>query len=189
MPRNREILHGLTPRGAIFHIPLSQSKAAVTAFQSSILIGTCVATRNADLSQFGGRAAKEQGMTELIKKMEWKDFFCRISRDFLDWETSIEVMSENAGARILSEGLPFNGMTFDEKHGLDQMEVAIGIGTDHHHTHNISDPRKVAFEPSGRGSGGTLDIEDASGTTTLINFIQPMPVTVEYVKSEILTIV
>ena len=126
-------------------------------------------------------------MTEFINKIEWKDFFDRISRDFLDWETSVQVMSDNSGAQVLSAGLPFNGMTFDEKHGRNKMELAIGMGTEQHQTHNIDDPQKVAFEPSGRGPGGTLDIEDGEGTKTLINFIQPMPLLVEYVKSEILT--
>lgn len=127
-------------------------------------------------------------MTQVIQKTEWKDFFDRISHTYLEWETSVQVMSDDTGAQILSEGLPFNGMTFDESHGHNDMEVAIGMGTENHQTHNISDPRKVAFEPSGHGAGGTLDIEDASGTKTLINFIQPMPVLVEYVKSEILTV-
>ena len=125
-------------------------------------------------------------MTQVIGEVEWKIFFDRISHDFLDWETSVHVMNVETGAQILSEGLPFNGMTFDESHGHNQMEVAVGMGTECHHTHNISDPRKVAFEPSGRGPGGTLGIEDASGTKTLINFIQPMPMLVEYVRSEIL---
>ncbi len=126
-------------------------------------------------------------MTQQIMKIEWKDFFDRISRDFLDWETSVQVMSENTGAQYLSEGLPFNGMTFDDRHGASRMEFAIGMGSAHHLTHNISDPQKVAFQPSGRGPGGTLDIEDGTGTKTLINFIQPMPLLIEYVKSEILS--
>lgn len=126
-------------------------------------------------------------MTELIKKTEWTEFFERISRDFLDWETSVQVMSDDTGAQVMSAGLPFNGMTFDEKHGRNRMELAIGMGTEQHQNHNIDDLQKVAFEPSGRGPGGTLDIEDGAGTKTLINFIQPMPLMVEYVKSEILT--
>ena len=127
-------------------------------------------------------------MTQEIQKKEWKDFFDKISHTFLDWETSVQVMSDDSGAQMLSEGLPFNGLTYDESHGHHVMEVAIGVGTEYHQTHNINDPQKVAFEPSGRGSAGTLDIEDATGTKTLINFIQPMPVLVEYVKSEILTV-
>lgn len=127
-------------------------------------------------------------MTQLIKKIDWKEFFERISHDFLDWETSIQIMSDETGAQVLSQGLSFNGMTFDQKHGLNKMEFAIGMGTQYHQTHNIADPQKVAFEPHGPGPGGTLDIEDAAGTKTLINFIQPMPMLVEYVKSELLSI-
>ncbi len=127
-------------------------------------------------------------MTQKIEKAEWSEFFDRISQDFLDWETTVQVMSDATGAQTLSNGLPFNGLTYDEKHGHNTMELNVGFGTDNHQTHNIRDARSVAFEPSGRGPGGTLDIEDMSGTKTLVNFLNPMPVLVEYVKSEILTL-
>jgi hypothetical protein len=125
-------------------------------------------------------------MTTVIRELEWKEFFDRISRDFLDWETSVAVTRDGAVSTLLYQGLPFNGMTFDNRHGHENMEVAIGVGSDRSQTHSIRDPRKIAFESS--GTGGTLGIEDASGATTRIDFIQPMPVLVEYVKSEILTI-
>jgi len=127
-------------------------------------------------------------MTQEIRKAEWKEFFDRISQDFLDWETSVQVLNDETGAQMLSERLPFNGMTYDDKHGHNVMELNVGFGTKNHHTHNINEPRAVAFEPNGRGPGGTLDIEDGSGTKTLVSFLNPMPVLVEYVKSEILTI-
>jgi len=125
-------------------------------------------------------------MTQVIQKAQWKDFFDRISRDFLDWETSVQVMNDEAGVQTLSAGLPFSGLTFDEKHGHNVMELTMGFSNDNHQSHNITDPMTVAFEPSGHGPGGTIDIEDGSGTKTLINFLNPMPVLVEYVKNEVL---
>ncbi|MBP6002238.1 MAG: DUF5335 family protein [Pyrinomonadaceae bacterium] len=127
-------------------------------------------------------------MTQKIQKADWADFFNRISQDFLDWETSVQVLGHDSGAQMLSEGLPFNGMTYDNKHGHNSMELNVGFGTDNHQTHNIDEPQEVAFEPNGRGPGGTLDIEDRSGNKTLVSFLHPMPMLVEYVKSEILTI-
>jgi Family of unknown function (DUF5335) len=133
---------------------------------------------------------KGQGevMTQEIGKTEWKDYFDRISKTFLDWETYVQVISDDTGSQMLSEGLPFNGATYDTGHGRDIMALSIGAGTQNHQTHNIKDPNKVAFEPSGHGPGGTLDIEDASGTKTLINFIRPMPGLAKYARNEVLKV-
>ena len=125
-------------------------------------------------------------MTQEIRKGDWQEFFDRLSRDFLDWETSVQVMNDESGVQMLSEGLPFSGLTLEEKHGHNVMELRMGFNNYNHLSHNISDPTIVAFEP--RDSGGMLDIEDESGTKTLINFMNPMPVLVEYVKSAVLTL-
>jgi hypothetical protein len=124
-------------------------------------------------------------MTEKIRQADWKEFFDRISQDFLDWEISVQILSQNSGAQMLSEGLPFNGLTYENRHGHGVMELNVGSGSRNHQTHNIYEPRSVAFES--HGPGGTLDIEDDSGTKTLVNFLHPMPFLVEYVKSELLT--
>ena len=93
--------------------------------------------------------------------------------------------SRSSAVKMTAQGLPFNGLTFDEKGGKATIELSIGSGTDNHQTHNIIEPIRVAFEPNGRGPAGTLDIEDISGTKTLINFIQPMPVLMRYASAEI----
>ena len=49
-------------------------------------------------------------------------------------------------------------------------------------------PIRVAFEPIRHGPAGTLDIEDMSGTKTLINFVQPMPVFMTYASAEIVAV-
>ena len=125
-------------------------------------------------------------MTEKIQQADWEEFFHRISQDFLDWEVSVQILDQRFGAQMLSEGLPFNGLTYDNKHGHDVMELNVGAGWKSHQTHNIYSPRTVAFEAN--GPGGTLDIEDVSGTKTLVNFLHPMPFLVEDVKSELLTL-
>jgi hypothetical protein len=127
-------------------------------------------------------------MTNEIKKIEWKDFFDRVSRELVDWETSVQILNADTGAQVLSSGLPFNGITFDDKHENGTIEFSIGNGTENHQTHNIPDPLKVAFEPSSVGLGGTLDIEDASGTKTLISFLRSMPMFVQYVAGEMISV-
>ena len=123
-------------------------------------------------------------MTSEIQRFEWKLFFDKLSRDATDWETSVQVINDRDGAQMMSEGLPFNGVTFDDKGVKAVIEVLIGSGTSNHQTHNISEPVRVAFESTGKGPSGTLEIEDAAGTKTLVMLVRPMPVLAVYNSSE-----
>ena len=123
-------------------------------------------------------------MTKEVEISDWKSFFNEINHDFLEWETVIQIINDEAGVQVLSKGLPLNGFNVDEKRPGGKIELSIGNTSSNHHSHNIFDPLKVAFEPSMDGTAGTLDIEDASGTKTLITFIKPMPVLIEYSSSE-----
>ncbi len=123
-------------------------------------------------------------MTSEIQRFEWRLFFDKLSRDAMDWETSVQVINDLEGAQMMSEGLPFNGVTYDEKGPQPVIELLIGSGTSNHQTHNITEPVRVAFESTGKGPSGTLDIEDASGTKTLVTLMRPMPVLAVYKNSE-----
>lgn len=127
-------------------------------------------------------------MTQVIHKHEWKRFFDIISRERFGWETAVQVLDDDAGAQIMSEGLAFTGMTF-EVHGDNAvLELLIGRDAGNHQTHNIFDPKRVAYELNQTGPGGTLDIEDASGTKTLINFYLPKPTMLEFKRSEMVAV-
>ena len=120
-------------------------------------------------------------MTNEIPKQEWKQFFDELSREKLDWQTKIEVMNDETGAQILTEGLPLGGLTFEDEDGQETIEVIVGSGTENHQTHNILEPQKVYFRRADDRQVGTVEIEDAGGTKTLVHIIQPMPVLVHYV--------
>ena len=123
-------------------------------------------------------------MTNEIPKKDWKQFFDDLSREKLDWQTKIEVMNNETGAQILAEGLALGGLTFENEEGQERIEVMVGSGTENHQTHNIFEPEKVYFRRADDRQIGTVEIEDASGTKTLVHIIQPMPVLVEYVETE-----
>lgn len=128
-------------------------------------------------------------MTRVIQRFEWKLFFDKLSRDANDWETSVQVINYVEGAQMMSEGLPFNGVTFDDKGAKPVIELLIGSETSNHQTHNITDPVRVAFESTGKGPSGTLDIEDASGTKTLVSLVRPTPALAVYSGSEMVAFV
>lgn len=112
-------------------------------------------------------------MTNEIHINQWKQFFDEESRDKLDWLTKVEVLSPESGAQILSEGLPLGGLTFEDKDKSPQIEIVVGKNTAHHQTHNILAPTKVYFRRAAENSGGTIEIEEAGGTKTLIYLTEP----------------
>jgi len=124
-------------------------------------------------------------MTHVIPKNEWKRFFDILSRERLGWETAVQVLDGEAGAQMMSEGLAFTGTTLEEHGDRMVLELLIGSDADNHQTHNIFEPRKVAFERNQNGPGGTLDVEDEDGTKTLVNFYEPMPMMMKYERGEI----
>ena len=123
-------------------------------------------------------------MTNEIPKQDWKQFFDDLSREKLDWQTKIEVMNNETGAQILTEGLPLGGLTYEDAEGQERIEIMVGSGTENHQTHNILEPEKVYFRRADDCQVGTVEIEDAGGTKTLVHIIQPMPVLVQYVETE-----
>ena len=128
-------------------------------------------------------------MTTEVGKEQWKEFFDNLSRDLDGWETRIEVVNNDVGAQVLSEGLPFHGLTAEsDRSGEFTIELSVGNGTDGHQTHTVETPFKVSFEAAGVGPGGVLDLEDAAGTKMLITFIQPFPILLEYRNTEMVSV-
>lgn len=123
-------------------------------------------------------------MTIEIPKEKWSEFFNDFSRRRFAWETKIEVLDESVGDQILSEGLPLNGIIFEEKNGKSTLEISVGENTEQHQTHNIVNPTKVAYLGE-NGNGGVLEIEEETGVKTLIRLINPMPVYVGYAAYQI----
>ena len=124
-------------------------------------------------------------MTTEIKREDWKSFFDDLSRDLAGWQTVVEVISDDVGAQVLTEGLPFVGLTYEDADGNPSIELTLGENRENHQTHTITSPKLVAFEGSGLGPAGILDIEDGAGTKTLIRFVQPFPILVEYEETEV----
>ncbi|MEP7036878.1 MAG: DUF5335 family protein, partial [Acidobacteriota bacterium] len=111
-------------------------------------------------------------------------FFDEESRDKLDWLTKVEVLSPDNGVQILSEGLPFSGLTYENKDDSPQIEILVGKDTEHHQTHNILSPTKVYFRRADENSGGTIEIEEADGTKTLVYLTAPADASVKETDTE-----
>ncbi len=123
-------------------------------------------------------------MTLNLPKEKWAQFFDDLSKRRFGWTTKVEVMSDAVGDQILSENLPLNGITAETKGEDTTLEISVGENTTHQ-SHNIINPTKVAFLDDDEKTGGIVEIEEASGTKTLVHIIKPMPVIVSYSEYEI----
>jgi hypothetical protein len=128
-------------------------------------------------------------MTTEIPKEQWKEFFDNLSRDLDGWETRVEILNNNVGSQVLSEGLPFHGLTAEsDAAGEFVLELSVGEATHGHQTHTIQTPFKVSFEEPGIGRNTSLDIEDAAGNKMFVRFVPPFPVPVDYTETEIISV-
>lgn len=126
-------------------------------------------------------------MTIELERSEWAKFFDTLSHDLADWETTVHILDGENGAQVLSERLPFHGLTLEGSGPTESIGLSVGFGAENHQTHNIRNPAKVAFAERGHGPAGTLDIEDAEGVTTLITFIEPHRELLREPKAELAT--
>lgn len=121
-----------------------------------------------------------------IPKEKWADFLNDLSRRRFGWEAKVEVLSPDVGDQLLAGGLPLNGVTLEEKDGAASIDISVGETPDQHQTHRLAEPVAVRFLLADRPEGaGTLEIEDAAGTKTLLTLSSPMPVYVGYASYQV----
>ena len=123
-------------------------------------------------------------MTLDIPREKWEQFFDDLSKRRFGWTTKIEVMNDSIGDQVLSENLPLNGITVEQTGDVSAIEIAVGASTTHQ-SHNIVNPSKVAFLGDDEKSGSVVEIEEETGTKTLVHIIEPMPVMVSYSEYEV----
>ena len=120
---------------------------------------------------------------EIIKE-DWALFFESLSKRRYEWTTKVEVLNREMGDQILTDGLPFNGITVEMRGDRVSIDLSVGEDSNAHQTHNIEDPVKVTFLAAEGDRGEVIDIEEADGTKTLITFIAPMGILVGYERAE-----
>ncbi len=132
----------------------------------------------------------EQGknITIEIPKDKWTEFLNDFSKRRFGWETKVEVLDKSVGDQMLSEGLVLNGVTHEEKSGKCEIEISLGNNAEKHQAHIISKPSKLAYLSENETQYGVLEIEEESGTKTLISLIEPMPVYFGYASYSVSTV-
>lgn len=115
-----------------------------------------------------------------IKRENWTDFFDSLSKRRFAWKTKVEILKSEMGDQVLTDGLPLNGITVETRGDRISMDISVGENTEFHQTHNIKNPKRVAFLSASDNHGDVVDIEEEDGTKTLITFIEPMGIITGY---------
>ena len=123
-------------------------------------------------------------MTLDIPREKWAQFFSDLSKRRFGWTTKIEVMNDSIGDQVLSENLPLNGITVEQKGDQSTIEISVGEDTTHQ-SHTIVNPTKIAFLGDDENIVGIVEIEETNGTKTLIHIIKPMAVIISRSEYEI----
>lgn len=121
-----------------------------------------------------------------ITKERWADFFDTLSKRRYEWRTRIEVLKEEMGDQVLSDGLPFNGITAEMGDNGVSIGISVGENSDAHQTHTIKDPTKVAFLPAADSHGDVIALEEVDGTKTLISFLEPAGIIVGFTEIDVI---
>jgi hypothetical protein len=108
--------------------------------------------------------------TREIPRDEWAAFFDSFSRQHEGWLATVEVLGKEIGAQVEARELALRGITAELKGDEDTISIILGETPKDHITHIITGPSHVRLEQTESGAHEALQIESASGVTTLLCF-------------------
>ncbi len=117
--------------------------------------------------------ARSEARTEEIKRDQWEKYFGEFSKRNRSRATRLETFG-NMGAQEEERNLPLNGISV-EKSGPDAPRIEIMLGgvspsDERHLTHTIARAAHVFPKTTAGGVDEALEIEDADGVKTLLQF-------------------
>jgi hypothetical protein len=109
--------------------------------------------------------------TREIGREEWVAFFDSFSRQHDRWLITLEVLGPEIGAQIESREQALNGITAElSTTGEDVISILVGSRSNDHVAHMVHAPSHVRLKETAEGAHEALQIESASGVTTLLRF-------------------
>lgn len=100
----------------------------------------------------------------------WADYFNEFTRRNQSRLTKLEVFGE-AGAQQEEQGMPFTGISIEQKDGNPRVEIMLGdmLGA-RHLTHVVSNVHQITPKLGLDGRDEALEIVSAEGETSLLRF-------------------
>jgi hypothetical protein len=115
-------------------------------------------------------------ITREIPRHEWIDFFDSLSLQHEGWLVTLEVLDTDLGPEVEAVKLPLQGITADvSDDGADAITITLGQTLEEHLTHIIVKPTMIRIAETEEGGHQALQIESASGTTTIVVFRSTIP--------------
>lgn len=115
-------------------------------------------------------------MRENLDRSVWINYFNEYSKRNQSRPTQLEIFGEN-GAQQEEHGLPFAGISLEQKSGAPCVEIMFGgdgAMDSRHLTHLISNVRQITPKRGPDGRDEALEIVGARGETSLLRF-EPQP--------------
>jgi hypothetical protein len=109
-------------------------------------------------------------MNENLDPGTWAKYFVEFTTRNQSRPTKLEVFGE-AGAQEEERGLPFNGISLDQRDGASRVEIMLGeMGKPRHLTHVISNVHQITPKLGLDGRDEALEIVGGDGETSLLRF-------------------
>ncbi len=112
-------------------------------------------------------------MSATIERAAWSGYFKGYNERNETRPTRLEIFGE-LGAQPLENDLPFSGITLEEsRYDAPQLQIMLGHDTSAdmgHLTHTVTDVTRITPKEAADGSDDALEIEDATGSRTLLSF-------------------
>jgi len=113
-------------------------------------------------------------LLQQIPHQQWPAFFDSFSRQHRGWLVSLELINAG-GAQALARDLALEGIDVDMKSGgEDRISIVLTNPPAEHFSNTITAPTRVTLKKTEEGAHEALQIESASGPTTVLRFRSAM---------------
>ena len=114
-----------------------------------------------------------------VPRAEWFPFFRDFSRRHEGWLSTVRVIDPRLGSQVQARNLPLEGIVSDvEARGPISILLGRGVGTNVEHP--VEQPQEVWVELTEEGAEAALEIVDAGGRKTILEFrVAALPETVD----------
>lgn len=108
-------------------------------------------------------------MNEKFDHVDWVNYFNEFTKRNLSRPTKLEVFGE-AGAQEEERGMPFTGISIEQRDGNPRVEIMLGDVRARHLTHVVSNVHQITPKLGLDGRDEALEIVNAEGETSLLRF-------------------
>jgi Family of unknown function (DUF5335) len=109
-------------------------------------------------------------MNEKLDHLDWVNYFNEFTKRNQSRPTKLEVFGE-AGAQEEERGMPFTGISIEQRNGNPRVEIMLGdlLGA-RHLTHVVSNVHLITPKLGLDGRDEALEIVSVGGETSLLRF-------------------